>query len=253
MSKSNEIISKGRVSHVQEWQLEGLRRLGLSWFAYSQARLTRGHLEAIEHLMKHRHAQNAQKDAIGLVFPVLQVAFEMAMPPGHDYWLSVCDDEEWPLVLTPGLGESGDILIRFRPWLGENGLGLLDAQAGRVDAVGRWGEMEGWTADGELKTRVAFYGVTDVGYAVRRVVSHALARPPFSVLRTMTDEHDAEKIRLCVGESDRCLVSVWRSSNRRWALSSGEEKSTKAQALSSAMIEANRRLMASFEEKLTWL
>jgi len=253
MSKSNEIISQGRVAHVQEWQLEGLHRLGLGWAAYSQARLTRDHFQAVEHLMRHRRALTTAEGVVGLVYPVLRAALHVAMPQGHDYDLRVLQGEDWPIELVPGLGEEGDIVIRFRPSLLENGLGFLEAQAGRVDAVGRWIAMEGWTHDGEALLRTSFYGVADVGHAVRRAVAHTLARAPFSVLRMEKDEHDPEKIRLCVAGREESIISLWRSTGRVWALSSGEQKASKALALSCAIYEAQRRLMTTFEEKLAWL
>ena len=253
MSKSIEIISQGRVAHVREWQLEGLRRLGLGWPAYCQARLTRDHFQAIEHMMRHRRSVTTADAVVSLVYPVMRAALDVAMPQGHDYDLRVLDGDEWPLVLAPGLGELGDIVIRFRPRLLENGLGHLDAQAGRVDAVGRWVPLEGWTVDRDEQVRVSFYGTADVGHAVRRVVAHTLARAPFSVLRMAKDEHDPEKIRLCVDGREGSLISLWRATGRAWALSSGAQKASKALALSCAIYEAHRRLMTTFEEKLAWL
>lgn len=47
------IISKGREVTVDCTQLRHIRELGLSWPAYTQARLTRNHVEAITHLTRY--------------------------------------------------------------------------------------------------------------------------------------------------------------------------------------------------------
>lgn len=47
-----EIISKGQKISVSETELNELRSRGLSWLAYCQARLTRSHPRAVEHLTR---------------------------------------------------------------------------------------------------------------------------------------------------------------------------------------------------------
>lgn len=51
---ATEIISKGRCVQVSEAELDDLRADNLGWFAYCQARLTRGHHAAIEHMTRYR-------------------------------------------------------------------------------------------------------------------------------------------------------------------------------------------------------
>lgn len=51
-----QIISRGRIKVVAEAELSELRERGLSWFKYSQYRLTMDHQTAIARMMRFRGA-----------------------------------------------------------------------------------------------------------------------------------------------------------------------------------------------------
>jgi hypothetical protein len=50
----NEITSKGRVTAVAASELDDLRSQNLGWYSYCQARLTRNHTSAVQHLTRFR-------------------------------------------------------------------------------------------------------------------------------------------------------------------------------------------------------
>lgn len=52
MSYQVEIISKGRCVPVSGEELDEVRSKKLGWYAYSQARLTRSHVAAVQHLTR---------------------------------------------------------------------------------------------------------------------------------------------------------------------------------------------------------
>lgn len=52
MSYQVEIISKGRCVPVSGEELDEVRSKELGWYAYSQARLTRSHDAAVQHLTR---------------------------------------------------------------------------------------------------------------------------------------------------------------------------------------------------------
>lgn len=56
MSNKVAIISKGRCVPVTDEALEAVRGQGLSWYAYCQARLTRSHDAALQHLTRFRRS-----------------------------------------------------------------------------------------------------------------------------------------------------------------------------------------------------
>ncbi|NHR04405.1 hypothetical protein HA052_04265 [Chromobacterium haemolyticum] len=56
MNKSIEIVSKGRIVAVGAEQLDEVGQLGIGWYSYCQARLSRSHTTAIDHLTRFRRA-----------------------------------------------------------------------------------------------------------------------------------------------------------------------------------------------------
>lgn len=54
MANQVEIISKGRCVSVSDEDLEAVRSQGLGWYTYCQARLTRSHDSAVQHLTRFR-------------------------------------------------------------------------------------------------------------------------------------------------------------------------------------------------------
>lgn len=56
MTKSIEIVSNGRCVAVSVEHLDEVRQLGIGWYSYCQARLSRSHTAAIDHLARFRRA-----------------------------------------------------------------------------------------------------------------------------------------------------------------------------------------------------